>query len=131
MSQLNIFLFGVPRVEVDHVSVSLGRRKAIALLAYLAVHHQPVARDTVATLLWPEYEQTNARSSLRKSLNMLRAAFGADKLQADRETINLRFDDNLWIDVQQFQQTIAECSTHGHPDDVICPRCFSTFPNAV
>jgi len=39
MSDLAIFLFGSPRVELDGTTVQFPRKKALSLLAYLAVSH--------------------------------------------------------------------------------------------
>ena len=72
MSQLALYLLGPPRLELGGEPVKISRRKALALLAYLAVtggHHQ---RDALATLLWPEYDQSGARADLRRTLSLLR-----------------------------------------------------------
>ena len=37
MSRLALFLLGPPRLELDGEPIEVGRRKAVALLAYLAV----------------------------------------------------------------------------------------------
>ena len=37
MSRLALYLLGPPRVELDGQAVHIGRRTALALLAYLAV----------------------------------------------------------------------------------------------
>lgn len=54
MPELTVSLLGPPRVERDGVPVEVDTRKAIALLAYLAVNGQGQNRDTLAGLLWPE-----------------------------------------------------------------------------
>jgi len=51
MPKLALYLLGPPRVELDGQAVPLGRRKAVALLAYLALTRQPHSRDALATLL--------------------------------------------------------------------------------
>jgi len=56
MSRLALFLLGPPRIERDGVLINVDTRKAIALLAYLAVTHQRHSRDVLASLLWPEYD---------------------------------------------------------------------------
>jgi len=48
---LNLYLFGPLRMELNGAAVLLHRRKAQALLAYLAVTGQPHSRDALATLL--------------------------------------------------------------------------------
>ncbi len=52
MTGLNLFLFGPPRVELGGATVNLKRRKALALLIYLAMSQQPHSRDFLATLFW-------------------------------------------------------------------------------
>ena len=67
MSRLALYLLGPPRVERDGAEVSIPRRKALALLAYLAVTGQRQRRDALATLLWPEHDQHTARTYLRRA----------------------------------------------------------------
>ena len=69
MSKLKIFLFGPPQLEIDHTPIELERRKALALLVYLAVAGQSHSRDTLAALLWPEADSSRARSALRRDLS--------------------------------------------------------------
>ena len=45
MSQLEIRLFGSPAIMVDGTLIEVDTRKAIALLAYLAVTHQRHTRS--------------------------------------------------------------------------------------
>ena len=41
MTELRVYLFGPPRVECDGVEVEIGRRKAVAILAYVAISGSP------------------------------------------------------------------------------------------
>ena len=61
MSRLALYLLGPPQFKLDDEQIHLDRRKAVALLAYLAVTGQGHRRDTLATLLWPELDQSRAR----------------------------------------------------------------------
>src|SRR5258706_1169089 len=131
MPHLNIYLLGAPRFVADNIPVTLGRRKATALLAYLTINNQPHTRDTLATLLWPDYGQTNARTALRQTLNMLKAAFGENRLQVDRETVALPADDTIWSDTRQFLTLKAERHKHGHSDDITCEKCASALTGVV
>ena len=74
MAHLELLLLGAPRVVLDGVPVTFDTRKAIALLAYLAVTGQPQQRDALAALLWPEADQPHARGALRRTLSVLHAA---------------------------------------------------------
>lgn len=67
MSQLSLTCFGPPRIELDGAPIQISRRKAIALLVYLAVTDQDHSRDVLATLLWPEASQVRARAALHRS----------------------------------------------------------------
>jgi len=81
--------------------VAVDTRKAIAVLAVLAVDRRAVRRDTLAALLWPEASQDRARGTLRRTLSSLRTALGADRLLADRETVGLALPHD-YIDVCRF-----------------------------
>jgi predicted ATPase/DNA-binding SARP family transcriptional activator/Tfp pilus assembly protein PilF len=131
MPQLALYLLGSPRVERDGQAVHIGRRKALALLAYLAVEGGSHRRDTLATLLWPEYDQSGARADLRRTLSLLRRVLGQEWLLADRETARLDPDADLWLDVHQFRQLLAACEAHGHPTTEVCPGCVPSLEEAV
>ena len=66
MSALKLFLLGPPRIELDGRPVDIQRRKALALLIYLAASGQPHSRDTLATLFYPDNDQSRARAYLRR-----------------------------------------------------------------
>src|ERR1700737_3174980 len=60
----------------------LAQPKRVALLAYLCIA-QPRGfhrRDTLLGLFWPDSDQEHARTSLRKSLHILRRALGDDAI---------------------------------------------------
>jgi DNA-binding SARP family transcriptional activator len=89
MSRLALHLFGPPRVELGGEELHIPRRKAIALLTYLAVEIGRHSRDSLATLLWPEYDQSSARADLRRTLSVLNRALGGEWLTTDRETVGI------------------------------------------
>lgn len=131
MPRLVLHLLGSPQISVDSDSVILPRRKALALLVYLAVTRRVHARDTLATLLWPEYSQSQARSHLRRVLNSLRRTVGPRWIETDRNTIALAGDADVWTDVDHLHALLAGCRTHGHPADGVCPRCLPPLGQAV
>ena len=121
MSQLKLFFLGPPRIELNDTLVELKRRKSLALLAYLALATEPQRRDTLATLLMPDSPQSSARAALRRDLASLNESLGKEWLIAERETIDLRRDDRLWIDVVEFQTRLAACED----DPALCPETLA------
>src|SRR5690349_18385820 len=114
MSRLALSLLGPPRIERDGMFIDVDTRKAIALIAYLAVTRQRHSRDALAALLWPEYDQSHARATLRRTLSTLNKALDGPWLEVDRETIGLNPDSDLQIDVNTFHDHLAECQFHHH-----------------
>ena len=131
MSRLALLLLGPPRIECDGEPVEIRRRKAIALIIYLAVTGQSHSRDALATLLWPEYDQSRARAGLRRVLAALKEALGEGWLDVDREAVELNPDAEVWLDVSEFQDRLAECRTHGHPQEEVCPACLPLLAEAA
>ena len=111
MPQLTIRLLGPPLIELDGVPINVDTRKAIALLAYLAVEGQAQSRAVLATLLWPESDETRGRSALRRTLTALNNGIGKQWLTADRNTLALPEQPDLWLDVQTWRRLLAQCST--------------------
>src|SRR5437762_6611816 len=120
MSRLALFLLGPPRIERDGVLVNVDTRKAIALFAYLAITQQHHSRDTLATLLWPEYDQPHARATLRRTLSALNKALAGSWLEIGREAVGLNQNANFWLDVEHFSNLLAQCRTHGHSSSEVC-----------
>lgn len=85
-----------------------------SLLAYLALHpDQPIERPRLAFLLWPDTSDRAARRNLRQYLHRLRHLLEPLNLNSrlqDLDNNRLLFApaDQLWIDVWQFDQHIAQ-----------------------
>ena len=131
MATLTLAFLGPPRVERGGAPLEVDTRKAIALLAYLAVTGQAHRRDALAALLWPEYDQSHARASLRRTLSVLKRGLADQWLEVGRETIGLKPGAQVWLDVEQFRQSIAEVQTHGHPASEVCSACAVPLQMAV
>lgn len=126
MSKLSMFVLGSPRIEDDNIPIKIDRRKAVALLAYLAVTGRSHTRDALATLLWPTLDQSKARGALRRTLSALNKALNGKWLDIDRETVTLERNADVWLDVNEFHELLAFTDTHDHPDDQICSKCLSS-----
>ncbi len=129
VSRTALFLLGPPRIERDGAPVDVDTRKAVALVAYLAVTRQRPRRDALAALLWPDYEE--GRAALRRTLSALNKALGEGCLLADRESVGLSGGAGLWVDVDRFDALLAQVRTHSDPVSETCPACLAALDEAV
>jgi predicted ATPase/DNA-binding SARP family transcriptional activator len=105
MTALKLALLGSPHITVGGKSIVVESRKALALLFYLAITKQRQGRDLLATLFWPEQEQSRARASLRQALWLLRNAGLEPWLVVDQDALALQGE--YWCDVHLFQAAIS------------------------
>jgi DNA-binding SARP family transcriptional activator len=131
MAQVALYMFGPPRIELDHEPATIDTRKALALFVYLAVTRRPHTRDAIAGLLWPDYDQAHARATLRRTLSPLHRLLGEGYLSIEREMLALRADAALWTDVDEFEALLARCQTHGHDESVVCAECLPLLNQAA
>src|SRR5215212_7052944 len=101
---LAFHFLGSPQLILESLPVNVNRRSIVALLAYLAVNDggqvkRTYRREALSALLWPDYDQVKAFTNLRHTLWEIQKAFGPDWLSADRETVSLGGDANVWVDV--------------------------------
>jgi DNA-binding SARP family transcriptional activator/tetratricopeptide (TPR) repeat protein len=99
---VHLQLFGAPQVLRDGDPLAFDTRKAVALLAYLAVNGRRQRREELAALLWPEVDASRARATLRRTLSVA-AAVGPPLRLEGRE---------VWLegascDVVAFEQAVA------------------------
>jgi predicted ATPase/DNA-binding SARP family transcriptional activator/Tfp pilus assembly protein PilF len=111
MATLGLTLFGAPVITLNNQPIHIGRRKAVALLAYLAVSQRAQSRAHLASLLWPAYDEAGARAELRRALSALNQALGAGWLEADRNTVTLAAGELLQVDVLTFRRHLAAART--------------------
>jgi len=131
LAEVALRLFGTPCLDIDGKSIRLGRRKAMALLSYLAVTRSRHHRETLAALLWPESGPAAAFSALRNVLWILRQTSLAPLLHTDRSTVELVEDGTLRVDVVSFRDLTGACPTGDHPDTSACPACAPALAEAV
>lgn len=101
---LTIALLGTPEILRDGEPVTINRRKSRALLFFVAAHAQPVMREQVLAVFWPEMARSAAQQSLRTTLYGIRQAAG-DVLRAEDERLAL--DSEASVDVRQFEEALA------------------------
>ncbi|MCB0209147.1 MAG: hypothetical protein KDJ52_07450, partial [Anaerolineae bacterium] len=131
MTKLTLQILGPPQVAIDGEIVKINRRKAVALLAYLAVTRQSHNRDALATLFWPEATRNRARANLRQTLWELNNALGETWIETEDETLALHTGPDIWVDVHAFQAALVACQTHRHPVDQACADCVPLLTNVV
>jgi len=130
VGELRLTLLGSPHLFVDGEDKILRERKAVALLAYLAVQRTVQSRDTLATLLWPEHDQQRARANLRYLLWSLRKTVGEGWLRADGDQIALTGAGKIRVDVEEFRQHLAAWRAHSHAADTYCAACVESLEAA-
>jgi DNA-binding SARP family transcriptional activator len=87
---LQIFLLGLPELRWQDQPFSLARCQARALLFYLADELQPVSRDRLTFLLWPDTAETTARRNLTRLLSYIhQTLLQADLLRSEKSVVIL------------------------------------------
>jgi DNA-binding SARP family transcriptional activator len=131
MPDLNISLFGPPRIALDGMSMPIERHKALALLAYLAVTRLPHGRDALAALLWPDLGPGHGRAVLRNALLDLSHAIGKGCLALAGDRVALREGPGLHVDVTHFSLLLADVQVHHHPLARSCDGCLAALAEAA
>ena len=105
---LEVSLIGPPRVARDGQPVTFDTRKAMALLAYLALAERPRSRDALCELLWPGHDPRHARGALRRTLSALRQAVGEGWIETAGDSVALQRAPGLELDIERFRELAAE-----------------------
>jgi len=114
LSELRLHFLGVPRVELNGQPAATDRRKAVALLAYLAVTAVPHSRESLAARFWPEADQSRALAYLRRTLWEINQMIGEEWLDSDRDQVGFVPRAGSTLDVAAFQAAVAK----GEPADL-------------
>ena len=119
-SRLVLQFLGLPQIHLDGRPISSDRRKAIALLAYLAVNdighpRRKYSREVLSALLWPDYEQAKAFSNLRTIIWEIRQAIGEGWLLADRGSVQLNAEAEIDLDIGCFQDLLSQSRKENDP----------------
>jgi DNA-binding SARP family transcriptional activator len=101
---LEISLIGPPRVARDGQPVSFDTRKAMALLAHLALAERPRSREALCELLWPGRDPEHGRGALRRTLSTLRKAVGEQSIDTTGDSIAVVRGADLALDVARFRE---------------------------
>ena len=110
---LEIRVLGPLEVLVDGSPLRVDTRKALAILALLAVEGRPYARDELAAMFWPESDDESARGAFRRTLSVLRSALGERWLRVDRSTVALATDADVHVDLGLLDAAAARGDREG------------------
>jgi DNA-binding SARP family transcriptional activator len=130
MSEVRVYLFGSPFIEVDGDPIALPRRKALAIVAFAAISDRMQSRATLAALLWPDQDESGARNALRATLPLLTKVSALPWLEIDRNNLMLN-PAHVWSDVQIFMKNLSRIRTHIHQDATPCVDCVAAMEDAV
>jgi predicted ATPase/DNA-binding SARP family transcriptional activator len=135
MSTLKLYLFGTPRLERDGEMLAIRRRKGLALLVYLARTGTPHSRESLATLLWPDYDHSSALSNLRREMSRIKSDAELDSdeelFSADRHQLTLEPGLNLYVDTAEFESLMAAATAHEHEPGIVCLDCMERLSRAA
>jgi predicted ATPase/DNA-binding SARP family transcriptional activator len=135
VQSLFVSLLGTPRIQRGTQQVDIQRRKDLALLIYLIVTSQPHSRDTLANLLWPDLNQSDARSNLRKSLSRLKADLGEEYLSVSRDQAGIHPSITIELDIAEFEKQVRQFRDHGHrrkgQAQLLCNDCQRSLEEAA
>jgi class 3 adenylate cyclase/DNA-binding SARP family transcriptional activator/tRNA A-37 threonylcarbamoyl transferase component Bud32 len=130
MAHIKLYVFGPPRLECNGQPIELNLRRAQALLVYLAVSGKLQSRDALATLLWPESNQSESRARLRRTLHRLQHALDEALLDVNPETIRVQPAVDLWLDSAAFRQHVT-VGLPAAPDAALAPKRLAHLEAAV
>lgn len=129
---LSLRFLGSWEVQIAADKVTLRGRKAMALLAYLAVEGgERHSRASLLGLLWPEMGEDEARNNLRVVLARLRKALPEGVIESNRHEVWWAGTAVSHLDTAQFQQLITATVQHPHTRRAECAHCAEKMTTAV
>jgi DNA-binding SARP family transcriptional activator/pimeloyl-ACP methyl ester carboxylesterase len=103
MTGFSLQTFGFPEIHGGNGPIKLNLRKGLALLIYLAEAKGAVARDVIATLLWPESPRETAHARLRRMLHRIALTLGQPIFETDRSSVRWSPAIELKVDSHLFE----------------------------
>ena len=115
---LELALLGSPELRFRGQPLGLPTRKAVALLVYLACEPGMHPREKLASLLWPDNDETGGRTALRKALGFLTAEFEVRGkmlfLNVNRDALGFKLDSSVAHHLQDLELAAKHAR---NPDD--------------
>ena len=114
-----LFLLGFPRLMREGKTLKIGRKKAFAVLVYLALNNGSVQNEFLAELLWPN--NIKNRKNLRTTIACLKADLGEQLVRRNDTQVELDPEIGLFADVleigrfaEAFEQSMNESAPPFH-----------------
>src|SRR5690606_6953685 len=127
---LAITVLGDVDIRVDGKPIDVDTRKAVALVAYLAVTGTSASRDTLASLLWGELDSNRARGALRRTLSVLRKALDNRWLTVESDRVRLERE-GLYLDMAEAEELRNSVEAHPDHSNGACADCFNRLERAA
>jgi DNA-binding SARP family transcriptional activator len=119
MSQLALSLLGTPEIRYQEQVLKFRTRKACALLIYLVLEGGMHSREKLMALLWPDLDEQQGRTILRRTLALLRDALGEatampheTHLAVERNALGVRPTSTMMSDVALLNAAFARVRSH-------------------
>jgi predicted ATPase/DNA-binding SARP family transcriptional activator len=129
--RLEICLLGPPRVIAPRQAAPIRRRRALALVAFLAANRTPQTRESLTAMFWPDADRESAHAQLRNHLWVLRRAGLDPWLSTEGEMVELRSDDGLRIDVREHRRLLGAAGLASGRRAALSPRAEPILSEAV
>jgi DNA-binding SARP family transcriptional activator len=113
-NNLEVFLFGPPKLRSGARSASFPTQKCLSILAKLMLSAgRPVARSTLIGLFWGDFPESNAKRCLNTEIWRIRRLLKSlgldpgDYLASDADRVVFLGDSPHWLDVEAFHDGIT------------------------
>src|ERR1051325_4805732 len=115
MGRLSLAFLGGPEIWHTGRPITLPTRKALALMAYLAVESGTHSREKLTAIFWPESSSAQGRATLRSTLALLRNALGEPHAHLIATRDALAFDTHSEFELDIRTLRLAARATHELP----------------
>jgi len=114
-----------PRARGQQASSASNCAARRALLAYLAAIHEPVRREALATLFFPDTD--DPLGALRWQLSEMRRQIGPALLVAHRDRVQLDHA-ACWVDADTFERALDDSAARSI-EQIVTNRALAKLPN--
>jgi DNA-binding SARP family transcriptional activator len=111
MSHLSLALLGTPNIRHAGQVVKFRSRKEQALLIYLASESGLHSREKIIALLWPDSDESQGRTTLRRTLADLRSRIEDSDSQThlivERDMLGFDFSSDFDLDLDSIKRAYS------------------------